>query len=137
MTVLHLWKPFQMMSQRLRTMLKSSILLHLMTELIPCHHYSLSAHLLLNCWNVSGTSSWRAALSGHSAAGGLMTELHPHPSSTHTSYNKNKSEDSPHIYLPCCDATPTHTHTPRAGDGKCSADGLCGSSWSKVSFLFS
>lgn len=51
----------------------------------PRHHRSLSAHLLLKCWNVSGTSSWRAVLSGHSAAGGRMTELRPYPPfNTHT-----------------------------------------------------
>lgn len=55
-----------------------------MTEPMLHHHHSLSAHLLLKCWNVSGTSSWRAALSGHSAAGGLTTELDPQSPSTRT-----------------------------------------------------
>ncbi len=55
------------------------------TEPIPRHHHSLSAHLLLKCWNVSGTSSWWAVLSGHSAAGGRMRELCPYPPfNTHT-----------------------------------------------------
>jgi len=57
-----------------------------MTEPIPRYHHSLSAHLLLKCRNVSGTSSWRAVLSAHSAAGGLMNELRPqlaHATKTH------------------------------------------------------
>lgn len=37
----------------------------ILTEPFPHLHHSLSAHLLLKCWNVSGTSSWWAALCAH------------------------------------------------------------------------
>lgn len=62
----------------LNTLKWLNLLLNLTTEPVPQHHHSLSAHLLLKCWNVSGTSSWWAALSGHSSAGGLNTP-HPNP----------------------------------------------------------
>lgn len=54
---------------------ENNLSLSLVTEPIPHHHHSLSAHLLLKGRNVPGTPSWQAALSGQFAAGGLTTEL--------------------------------------------------------------
>lgn len=76
-----------------------------MTELIPPHHRSLSAHLLLKCWNVSGTSSWRASLSGHSAAGDLMTELRSRPPTQRCCNKKPRKKDAIRINRLNCNET--------------------------------
>lgn len=77
-----------------------------MTECTPshCHHHSLSAHLLLKGWNVSGASSWW----GITLQRGATPLWYVPPFNTCTPHSK-KNRDTCAGYLSFSGAQETHT----------------------------
>lgn len=83
-----------------------------MTECTPshCHHHSLSAHLLLKGWNVSGASSWW----GITLQRGATPLWYEPPFNTCTPHSKKKTGIRA-VYLCFSGAQETHTTEKVAG----------------------